>query len=91
MEYHNSIDAIAFWFAPKTKSKPSAAGSIWKGGARERADDAFFAVGIKRRRSKAYFAPTWRSGRDSNPRAIARKLISSQPRYDHFDTAAYKA
>ena len=32
----------------------------------------------------------WRSGRDSNPRAIARKLISSQPRYDHFDTAAYQ-
>ncbi len=31
----------------------------------------------------------WRSGRDSNPRAIARKLISSQPRYDHFDTAPY--
>lgn len=31
----------------------------------------------------------WRSGRDSNPRAIARKLISSQPRYDHFDTAAF--
>ena len=30
-----------------------------------------------------------RSGRDSNPRAVARKLISSQPRYDHFDTAAY--
>ena len=34
-------------------------------------------------------SPFWRSGRDSNPRAIARKLISSQPRYDHFDTAAY--
>ena len=33
----------------------------------------------------------WRSGRDSNPRAIARKLISSQPRYDHFDTAANAA
>ena len=31
----------------------------------------------------------WRSGWDSNPRAIALKLISSQPRYDHFDTAAY--
>ena len=31
---------------------------------------------------------TWRSGRDSNPRGIAPKLISSQPRYDHFDTAA---
>ena len=28
-----------------------------------------------------------RSGRDSNPRAVARKLISSQPRYDHFDTS----
>ena len=35
-------------------------------------------------------APFWRSGRDSNPRAIARKLISSQPRYDYFDTAAYQ-
>ena len=31
----------------------------------------------------------WRSRWDSNPRAVARKLISSQPRYDHFDTAAY--
>ena len=30
-----------------------------------------------------------RSGRDSNPRAVARKLISSQPRYDLFDTAAF--
>ena len=28
----------------------------------------------------------WRSGWDSNPRGIAPKLISSQPRYDHFDT-----
>ena len=35
-------------------------------------------------------AAIWRSGRDSNPRAIARKLISSQPRYAHFDTAAYR-
>ena len=34
-------------------------------------------------------ASFWRSGRDSNPRAVARKLISSQPRYDHFDTAAF--
>ena len=34
-------------------------------------------------------AATWRSGWDSNPRAVTRKLISSQPRYDHFDTAAY--
>ena len=29
----------------------------------------------------------WRSGWDSNPRGIAPKLISSQPRYDRFDTA----
>ena len=28
---------------------------------------------------------------DSNPRAVARKLISSQPRYDHFDTAAFRS
>lgn len=33
----------------------------------------------------------WRSGRDSNPRVVSHKLISSQPRYDRFDTAAYKA
>ena len=31
----------------------------------------------------------WRRVRDSNPRAIARKLISSQPRYDHFDNSPY--
>ena len=29
----------------------------------------------------------WRRERDSNPRGIAPKLISSQPRYDHFDTS----
>ena len=29
----------------------------------------------------------WRSGWDSNPRTVARHLISSQGRYDHFDTA----
>ena len=28
-----------------------------------------------------------RSGWDSNPRTVARHLISSQGRYDHFDTA----
>ena len=60
LKYRNSIDANASRFLPKTKSKPSAAGSIWKGGARERADDVFFAIGIKRRRSKADFAPTCR-------------------------------
>ena len=35
MKYRNSIDAVVFRFAPKTKSKPGAAGSIWKGGATE--------------------------------------------------------
>ena len=36
----------------------------------------------------AYFL-FWRRGWDSNPRSFARKLISSQPRYDHFDTSPY--
>lgn len=29
----------------------------------------------------------WRRGWDSNPCDVAVKLISSQPRYDHFDTS----
>ena len=33
MERRNSMDASAFRFAPNTKSKPSAAGLIWKRGA----------------------------------------------------------
>ena len=33
------------------------------------------------------YAADWRRGRDSNPCALSRKLISSQPRYDHFDTS----
>ena len=35
------------------------------------------------------FQGFWRSGWDSNPRALADNLISSQARYDHFDTAPY--
>ena len=31
----------------------------------------------------------WRRERDSNPRVLAHKLISSQPRYDHFDISPY--
>ena len=34
-----------------------------------------------------HFGFTWRRGWDSNPRAPEDKLISSQPRYDHFDTS----
>ena len=52
-----------------TNCEPSVAGRSWKGGARERADDVFFASGIKRRRSKADFAPTWCGHGDSNPNA----------------------
>ena len=30
-----------------------------------------------------------RRERDSNPRVVSHKLISSQPRYDRFDTSPY--
>ena len=33
---------------------------------------------------------SWRRRWDSNPRALADNLISSQARYDHFDTAPIK-
>ena len=36
-----------------------------------------------------YWRNFWRSGWDSNPRNLAVQLISSQSRYDHFDTAPY--
>ena len=32
----------------------------------------------------------WRKRWDSNPRALADNLISSQARYDHFDTLPYR-
>ena len=35
------------------------------------------------------FYNIWRRVWDSNPRGIAAKLISSQSRYDRFDTSAY--
>ena len=44
-------------------------------------------LGSKKPRLREVFS--WRTGWDSNPRALARKLISSQPRYDHFDTCPY--
>ena len=45
---HWAINKLsAFRLTPKPKSKPSAAGSIWKGGARERADDFIFSERIK--------------------------------------------
>ena len=39
-------------------------------------------------RSTTHFI--WRRERDSNPRGIAPKLISSQHRYDRFDISAYQ-
>ena len=44
---------------------------------------------IKRKRRQKPSFSFWRRGRDSNPRVLSHKLISSQPRYDHFDTSAY--
>ena len=39
--HRNTIDAAAFRFAAKTKPKPSAAGSVWRGGATECVRDDF--------------------------------------------------
>ena len=33
----------------------------------------------------------WRRGWDSNPRALSDKRFSRPPRYDHFDTSAFRA
>ena len=41
LEHRNTIDAAAFRFAAKTKPKPSAAGSVWRGGATECVRDDF--------------------------------------------------
>ena len=43
----------------------------------------------KTRTNLVFMRVFWRRGRDSNPREIALKLISSQPRYDRFDTSPY--
>ena len=43
----------------------------------------------KARQKPCFSKENWRRGRDSNPRGIAPKLISSQPRYDRFDTSPY--
>ena len=36
-----------------------------------------------------YWRDFWRRRWDSNPRTLADQLISSQSRYDHFDTSPY--
>ena len=48
-----------------------------------------FEAGEKKEKSRnphGYWIFRWRSGWDSNPRAREDYLISSQARYDHFDT-----
>ena len=69
---------------PPTAS-PAQRVAVGKEGVRERADDVFFASVIKRRRSKADFAPTWRSRRDSNPRtAFDRHTISRETKFTEY-------
>ncbi len=51
-----------------------------------------FRAGTKKKKSRnphGYWIFRWRSGWDSNPRAREDYLISSQARYDHFDTLPY--
>ena len=50
----------------------------------------FFGVTTKKKGCDIFFVTAcWRRRWDSNPRDIAVKLISSQSRYDRFDTSAY--
>ena len=58
---------------PKTNSKPSAAGSSWKGGARERREKSGAPVRERPILSGADFAPTWSECGDSNPGPPAPK------------------
>ena len=65
-------------------------GRLWPATGRSFTTDPF----ESRHRKSGTDAPVgvcfvWRRGRDSNPCALSRKLISSQPRYDHFDTSPY--
>ena len=65
VKYRNSIDAAVSRFASKTKSQPSISALavvIWKGGARERADEVFFAMGIKNVVAKRTLRPRGTSG-----------------------------
>ena len=51
-----------------------------------------FGAGIKKKKSRnphGYWIFRWRKRWDSNPRAREGYLISSQARYDHFDTLPY--
>ena len=45
---------------------------------------------FKQRTHAEHGSFVWRRGWDSNPRRCYPKLISSQPRYDHFDTSPWR-
>lgn len=54
-----ALEVPAIRTVPKTNSKPSAAGSSWKGGARERREKSGAPVRERPVLSGADFAPTW--------------------------------
>ena len=55
----------------------------------KRKNGSYLSSPPKQNRRNAAPILLWRRGQDSNLRALASKLISSQPRYDHFDTSPY--
>ena len=59
VERLNSFEDRLPGLHPNPNRNPAQAVAIWKGGVRERADGAFLCMSIKKRRSKADFAPTW--------------------------------
>ena len=69
----NNIDVAAAWFVEPNRSPTKRVRFGKEEQRRERTLTFVKKVGA----SDTKLAPTWRSGWDSNPRAIARKLISS--------------
>ena len=59
-------------------------------GAQRNQRERLFLSEIEKVAASISLAATWRRGRDSNPRVVSHKLISSQPRYDRFDTSPYR-
>ena len=52
-------------------------------------ESRYYILLIKRKDTTRVSFVLWRRERDSNPRVLAHKLISSQPRYDHFDISPH--
>ena len=77
-------EVAAIRTVPETNSKPSAAGSSWKGGARERREKPGAPVRERPILSGADFAPTWSECGDSNPGPPAPKA-GALPTAQHPD------